>query len=280
MKDAATARYRPVQGLARGLELLKALNRMAGGRSTINALTEATGLHRTTVRRLLETLLDLGYVRRSESDGSYGVSHHVRDLSEGFTDQEWISAVATPVMGRLLRTVQWPSDLTTLDGSSMLIRESTHRFSPLSFERGMVGRRMPLMFSASGRAYLAACEQTELRELVKLMIADGGVQGSSAGDAALLRNTLHSVRQRGYASSEGDWRPGSPAGALALPILQGTKVLGCINLVYRRRAMSTAQAAEQFLAPLKEAVAEIETQLMEQSHDATRQLAPSTRTAP
>jgi hypothetical protein len=95
----------------------------------------------------------------------------VRELSEGFTDDEWISAVATPVLGELLRTVVWPSDLTTVDGTAMIIRETTHRFSRLSFHRAMVGRRMPLLYSASGRAYLAFCPEEERAQLLQLLIA-------------------------------------------------------------------------------------------------------------
>ena len=54
--------YKTVRGLSRGLALLNALNRLDGGASPTR-LAELTGLHRTTVRRLLETLQDEGYVR-------------------------------------------------------------------------------------------------------------------------------------------------------------------------------------------------------------------------
>ena len=94
--------YRRVQGLSRGLEVLSMLNRAPDGKADIAWLSAQTQLHRTTVRRLLETLIADGYARRSESDDSYGVNHRVRDLSEGFTDHELISAVAAPVMGKLL----------------------------------------------------------------------------------------------------------------------------------------------------------------------------------
>ncbi len=253
--------YRHVQGLSRGLDVLRALNCTAGGRSTIRQLGDDTGLHRTTVRRLLETLATEGYVQCSPSDGSYSVALRVRDLSEGFTDQEWIAAVATTAMGQLLKEVQWPSDLTTLDGSSMRIRESTHRFSSLSFARAMVGRRMPLLFSASGRAYLASCGAQELKELTRLMIADGDRQASCARDPVLLRNTLENVRHNGYASNEGDWQPDSPTGAIALPIRHAGKTLGCMNLIYLRRAMTLQQAVTAYLRPLADAVQAIETRL-------------------
>ena len=136
--------YKSVRGLMRGLALINGLNRFDGGASTAQ-LAEQSGLHRTTVRRLLETLQAEGYVRRSESDDSYRLTLKVRELSEGFRDEQWISSIAAPLLGELLQQVVWPTDLCTLDGDAMVIRETTHRFSRLSFHRSMVGRRLPLL---------------------------------------------------------------------------------------------------------------------------------------
>lgn len=130
-----------------GLALLHAINRSAHGWASIAELSASTGLHRTTVRRLLETLQSEG-VRRSASDDSYRLNLKVRQLSDGFTDDEWISEVANPVLGELLQTLVWPSDLSTIDGDCMLVRETTHRFSPLSFHRAMIRQRMPLLFTS------------------------------------------------------------------------------------------------------------------------------------
>jgi IclR family mhp operon transcriptional activator len=258
--DPETA-YHRVQGLSRGLAVLRALNLDPSGSASVRALGEATGLHRTTVRRLLETLALDGYVERSESADTYRLRLEVRDLSDGFRDDQWIASVAAPAMGELLQRVRWPSDLTTLDGSCMRIRESTHRFSSLSFERAMVGRRLPLMFTASGRAYLAACDETERALLVKVMVADGGPQAACAADPRLLQNTVARVWRNGYANAEGDWRRHSPAGAIALPVRLGERVVGCLNVVYLRRAMAAAEAARELLPALREAVAAIEAGL-------------------
>ena len=174
MSTSETVSYKRVQGLSRGLAVLRALNRLEGGWASIRELSDATGLHRTTVRRLLETLQDEGVVRRSPSDDSYRLTLEVRALSEGFHDDEWISQVATPVLGELLNQVIWPSDLATLDGLSMRIRETTHRFSPLSFHRDMVRRRLPLLSTAAGRAYLAFCPEDERTDLLSRLEIEPG----------------------------------------------------------------------------------------------------------
>ncbi|VFS59728.1 YiaKLMNOPQRS operon repressor [Raoultella planticola] len=129
MRENRQADYKTVRGLSRGLLLLNLLNKFDGG-ATIGTLAEFSGLHRTTVRRLLETLQEEGYVRRSRSDDSFRLTLKIRQLSEGFRDEHWISALATPLLGELLREVLWPTDISTLDVDAMVVRETTHALQP------------------------------------------------------------------------------------------------------------------------------------------------------
>lgn len=112
MQNNEQTEYKTVRGLTRGLMLLNMLNKLDGGAS-VGLLAELSGLHRTTVRRLLETLQEEGYVRRSPSDDSFRLTIKVRQLSEGFRDEQWISALAAPLLGDLLREVVWPTDVST-----------------------------------------------------------------------------------------------------------------------------------------------------------------------
>ena len=253
--------YAAVQGLSRGLSVLFALSQSAQGRAGVVELGQATGLHRTTVRRLLETLHADGWVHRSPSDGSYRLNRKVRLLAEGFTDDDWISEVATPVLGELLQKIVWPSDLCTLDGDAMLVRETTHRFSPLSFHRGMVWRRMPILFTSVGRAYLAFCPDEERRAILGLLERGDDDQAALARIPGLVEQMLARIRQQGYAANEGDWRAEQKIGAIAVPIRHGPKVLGCLNAVFLRKAMPIETAAQRYLPALRDAVAKIESRL-------------------
>lgn len=263
MQGTTHARYAPVQGLSRGMSVLFAISQTGQGRAGIVELSCATRLHRTTVRRLLETLEAEGYVHRSRSDGTYRLNHKVRQLSEGFTDDDWIAEVANPVLGELLQKIVWPSDLCTLEGDSMLVRETTHRYSPLSFHRTQVWRRMPLLFTAVGRAYLAHCPEDERREILGLLQQGQDDQALLARSPALVEQMLQRVRQQGYAANEGDWRAEQKIGAIAVPVRHQQKVLACINVVFLKRAMSTEIAAQRYLPALQESVAKIEAQLQQ-----------------
>lgn len=258
MSPSGSGPYRHVQGLSRGLALLHALSGSGNGCATIADLSGATGLHRTTVRRLLETLETEGYVRRSASDDSYRLAHKIRQLGDGFTDDEWISEIAAPVLGELLQKLVWPSDLCTIDGTSMLVRETTHRFSPLSFHRAMIRQRMPLLYTAAGRAYLAHCGEEERNELLRMLIVAGDGQASLARNRILVDKILDRVHQQGYASNDGEWSQQGKVSALALPIRHRDRVLGTINVVLLKKAVTIPEAADRYLPHLRAAIAKIE----------------------
>lgn len=263
MRPSSGATYRHVQGLSRGLSILHAINLSADGWASIAELSATTGLHRTTVRRLLETLQAEGYVRRSVSDDSYRLNQKIRQLSDGFTDDEWISEVANPVLGELLQKVVWPSDLCTLDGDSMLVRETTHRFSPLSFHRAMIRQRMPVLHTSAGRAYLAWCSAEERQQILRLLVAGNDEQANFARNRVLVDQMLEKVRRQGYATNDGEWNQQIKIAAIAVPIRHNGHVLASINVVFLKKAMSLAEAVERYLPELNAAVGKIQARLSE-----------------
>ncbi len=258
-KDFVVTKYANVRGLARGLQVLRALNAMENGRATSQQLSDATGLHRTTVRRLLETLVEEGFVRRSASDDTFRLTLDVRSLSEGFTDDERIATIAPPIMGRLMQRVVWPSDLTTPDGDAMIIRETTHRFSPLSFHRNMVGRRLPMLLTAAGRAYFAACPEAEREDILELLRSGvgGEQQAKLASDNTYIRNLVRQTLADGFGSNHGDWSDQRKIGAVAVAIAVHGRVLGSLNVIYLQQAITRAEATRRFVPELQEAAHEM-----------------------
>ncbi len=264
--------YKAVRGLIRGLALINSLNRVDGGASTAK-LAQLSGLHRTTVRRLLETLQAEGYVRRSESDDSYRLTLKVRELSEGFRDEQWIGSIAAPLLGELLQEVVWPTDLCTLDGDDMIIRETTHRFSRLSFHRSMVGRRLPLLMTATGRAYFAFCPTAEREELIELMIARKDEQSPLAADRRFVERLVEHTRRIGYGENNAHWEMERKIAAVAVPIMHEQRVMGCLNLVYIAKAMPVEEAARRYLGAMRKVVSTIENGLAVSAERAERPVA-------
>ncbi len=263
MRTSKGARYHLVAGLQRGLSVLTALNRAPQGMATAAEVSAATQLHRTTVKRLLETLCEQGYVRRGAGDEKYRLEWRVRELADGFTDDERVSSVAQPVMGELLAQVVWPSDLTIPDGDAMVVCETTHRFSPLSFHRNIVGRRMPMLLTATGRAYLSNCPDAERSQLLRVIATGDDEQSRLAASPGLVERLVKRTRKDGYGCNEGDWTVEPQVGAIALPIRREAKVVGCLNVIYLRRALTTAVAVDKFMPALRRAVERIERGIVE-----------------
>lgn len=263
----AVTTYTNVRGLARGLQVLRALNAMEDGHATSQQLADLTGLHRTTVRRLLETLMEEGFVRRSISDDSFRLTLAVRSLSEGFTDTERIATVAPPIMGQLLQRVAWPSDLTTPDGDAMIIRETTHRFSRLSFHRAMVGRRLPMLLTAAGRAYFAMCPDEEREDILELLRsgAGGDEQQAFARNDALVRKLIRRVRDDGFGSNHGDWTAQAKIGAVAVAISADERVIASLNVIFLSRAVRLEDAVRRYVPELQKAALDIAEALKQES---------------
>jgi IclR family mhp operon transcriptional activator len=252
---------KPIRSFARGLAVLAALNRH-GGASALT-LARETGVPRATVYRLLQTLLDEGYVGRGAADDRFQLRLKVRSLSGGFEDEQWIAAVAGPVLVDLTRRISWPCDVATLEGLKMVIRETTHPIAPLSIDRNMAGQEMPILASSSGMAYIAFAPAEERATLLGLLARSGDPNDSLARDPAQAARLIAATRRRGYGLRQGGqiW---PHTGAIALPIRAGKRVLGCINTVWMARALSYKEGVNRCLGPLREAQQIIEQQLAAQ----------------
>ncbi|WP_313295533.1 DNA-binding transcriptional regulator [Diaphorobacter sp.] len=243
--------YKEVRSLSRGLAVLQALNRAPGGIATTTALAQTCGIHRTTVKRLLETLRADGFVRRGEREGQYYLTFAVRSLSEGFVHDDWVEQVALPQMRAAVPDLLWPCDLGELEGGFLVVRESTHRYSLLSQHRGMIGEKLPLFFTALGRAYLAACSVKEREGLLALLAQRDDVVGAMARDHAAVEQLIAQTRQRGYAVNDGDWAREAPYAAIAVALKSHRKLIGGINLIFPRSAVSKDELETRYLPRLK-----------------------------
>ncbi|MCS6890753.1 MAG: helix-turn-helix domain-containing protein [Rhodovarius sp.] len=249
---------KPIRAVSRALAVLAALNRH--GSATALQLARASGVPRATVYRVLQTLIEDGYVARSGMGELFRLRLKVRTLSEGFQDEQWISGVAAPVLAALTKRILWPCDVATLEGTRMVIRETTHRTAPLSIDRSMVGTELPLLASATGLAYLAFAPEAERTALLRLLASSDDPADAPAGAPATVGRLLATTRRRGFGARQGG-RLWPHTGAIALPIRHGERVIGCVNVVWMARVMSLQEGIARCLPPLREAAAEIEARL-------------------
>ena len=252
-----TARPRQSEGVRafkRGLDVLHEVNRSGGIRA--GDVARQLDLPRPTVYRLLETLEELGYVARSASDDRFRVTRRALSLGDGYDPGVVICQAAAPYLAELSKTLVWPVDLSTYENAAMVIQETTHSRSPLSIDRGMVGKRLPILRTSAGRAYLAACSQRERAMIINHLRRIDEAEDRPFLEAGRLKRMIAETAQRGYAiRSEGEFNP--KTASIAVPIVRDEVVLGCISIIWIRSALAIDEAVATFVAPLRDAAATI-----------------------
>lgn len=249
--------YREVRGLSRGIAVLRALNSQPGGLGGVVELAKLTGIHRTTVKRLLETLKSEGLVLQKDDGTSYALGFEVRRLSEGYVGTDWIDAVAAPAMNAHLRSLSWPSDLATPDNGFMIVRESTHRASMLSQHRATIGIKIPMLVSSLGRAWLSWCADDEREATLALLRQRTDEIGALANDKRYVNRILRETRKRGYGVNKQEWLSESSINAVAFPLFRGTAAVGAINVVTRADLVSERELGRRLVPLLRDLASEI-----------------------
>lgn len=253
--EGARESTRPIRALNRGLEVLTELNRLE--RAAINTLANAVGLPRTTTYRILETLRLAGYVERDSHDDCYRPTIMVRALSDGFDDEAMIAHIAKPHLAALCAAIVWPIAIATPSGTSMVIRETTDRQSPLALEQYGSGIRVPMLTSAAGRAYLAYCTTQQRETLLELLARSSLPEDRLVRSRVEIEKILNETRTQGFGMAQRARRV-SEETSLAIPVRARERVLATISVRYAATAVPLRTATEQFLPKMREAVAKIE----------------------
>jgi IclR family transcriptional regulator, mhp operon transcriptional activator len=140
----------------------------------------------------------------------------------------------------------WPVSLMTFEEGRMLIRETTHPVSSLSIDYGMVGRRLPMLRTAAGRAYLAFCPANE-RCTILDMLDHSPLPEDRYDDRRRVLALLRGISARGYAVQDREINP--KTSGISVP-LRGKRLLGCISMVWIASALTIAEAEQGFLPAL------------------------------
>jgi IclR family mhp operon transcriptional activator len=258
----------------RGLDALTVLNMRDG--ATVSEVAHDIRLPRTTVYRILETLCNAGFVFRDASDDRYRLTVMVRSLSGGFDDEAWVTQIAKPLIHELCREIVWPISISTLSGTTMLVRETTDHASPLAVERHCAGIRLPLLTSAIGRAYLSFCPAPQRDTLIDILARSSKEEDKLARlQRAELLRMLNDIKLQGYAVAARARRLVEEI-SLGVPILTDDRVLACLNLRFSSTAVPQKTGIERFLPKLRQCAGKISASFLEHQAVARRKGAPET----
>jgi len=204
-----------VTALARGLEILRCF-RPYETTLTNQEIAARTGLPKPTISRLTHTLCKLDYLVYSDRTGTYRLGAGVLALGFGVLSGMELSDRAAEEMKRL---VDGPNKhITSALGERhrmSVVYTARHRSAQAVALTLNVGARLPLMYSAIGRAILVAMSPEERSHMMQLAKQEKPQNADKI--RASIDQALEDYDKLGYCTSFGQWRP--EVNGIAVPVI-------------------------------------------------------------
>jgi DNA-binding IclR family transcriptional regulator len=200
------------RSLERGVEILRAFR--PGSELLGNGeLAERTGLPRSTVSRLTQTLVGLGMLQSEVAVRAYRLAPAVLSLAHAMRTGSRVLSVAAPLMRRLAERERINVGLAAPDRDEMVYLESIRYARRVAFRTVVSGQRVPMELTSLGRAYLATVSATDFKTLSAAFRRRR--ERSWHRLSAEIEAGLASVRASGYCAAS--WQP--EVVAVAAPLL-------------------------------------------------------------
>jgi IclR family transcriptional regulator, pca regulon regulatory protein len=213
-----------IEALARGLDVIRAFQPRQPAMS-LAAVASATGLARPTVRRILLTLTDLGYVRAV--GGGFELTSRVLDLGMSYVLSHNLWEVARPHMEALVARTHESSSIAQLDGSDIVYvaRVAVPKIIALAVT---IGTRFPALQTSLGKILLAGLPAEQV-ERVLAEPSRSGITARWQPDRAERDAALREVRARGWSLTDEQLALGIRSVAAPLRDGDGT-VIAALNV--------------------------------------------------
>jgi len=214
-----------VQSLARGLSVIEVFGRRREALS-LSEVASSAGISRASARRLLHTLVQLGY---AEFDGKlFALRPRILNLGFAYFSSTGVWDIVQPLLQRLAHETGESCSASVLDGTEIVHVArfpATKRIMSIAVR---VGDRFPAHASAMGRVLLAALPPEELAHYFKA--ADlKPLTDRTITDRKALHAILAEVRIQGYAEVIGEIEIGLRS--VAVPITAGPlRTIGALSV--------------------------------------------------
>src|SRR4051812_25055544 len=243
--------------LARGLSVIKAFDRQAP-MLRIADVAERTGLDRAAARRFLLTLLDLGYVGRS--DDLFYLRPSALDIGFSYLASLDVNRVIQPFLNELTAVTRETSSFGILDGLDirLLARSANNQMMNITVP---LGTRVPAHSASIGRVLLAGLSPERFEAYLAAQQTDAKAEFSTEG----FRNTIDEVRSSGWATIEKS--PGVGFCSIAVPVRdRDGGVIAGVNVVEYPPRNTPQAMVRKYLRLLRDAAQQIEAALHVSQH--------------
>jgi IclR family transcriptional regulator, mhp operon transcriptional activator len=252
----------PIRSISRSIAALKAINRH--GSLSMMDISRASAVPYPTACRIVQTLLYEGLIEQEPARKRYRPTALVQTLAHGFQHDDRLVEVARPHILALTKRVGWPVSIAIRVGRNMMLRDSTHANTSLTFEQYYPGFTLPILDSASGKLSMAFASDEDRTSILKWMRVSQEIdlEYLKTAEASL---DIEKIQRLGYAvqgRNHFNLTPGKTS-SIAVPIFVKGVFEAAMTLVFFVSAMKIDAALEQYLADLNETANAISSALSE-----------------
>lgn len=235
-----------VTGFARGLSVIEAFGADHKSLSVADA-AQRTGLDRAVVRRLLLTLVGLGYAR---IDGKqFELTGKVLRLGYSYLAASALDVTLQPYLAELSAEIGEAVSVSVLDGNDVVfVARSEQPGNRVAFVVSM-GMRLPAYASASGRVLMSALADGEVSARLRAARRDKRTPATVVGERELVR-LVRQARSDGHAVSWEELEEGLVGIAVPLSNRGGT-IVASLNTNTNAVRAQARQRVQRMLPKLK-----------------------------
>jgi DNA-binding IclR family transcriptional regulator len=235
-----------IQSVQRAVALLRALGDGAPELG-VAELSRRVHLHKSTVSRLLATLLSAGLVERAAGSEKYHLGYELVRLANHAPQPNDVRVVSRPFLEELAQRSHETVHLAVLDDVQVINIEQIAG-AHLIGDTNWVGRRTPLHCVANGKALVAFRSTRESKRFLSGKLAR--FTGRTITSKTALRAELARVRRLGYATARGEIEVG--LNAVAAPVRDSAgRVVAAVSVsapAYRMTRMRMAELGAMTVA--------------------------------
>lgn len=188
----------------------------------LSTIASSLELQKSTVHRILQTLVAMGYVVQEPNGGRYRPTLRTWEMGSNVLHDHPVKRAAAPFLAELHRMTEETVSVMVLEGDDVIYLDKLIAPRPIRFTT-RAGSRVPAPLTAGGQAMLAL--EPDARAVVERVARR--LQAERAFDAETVLAALETVRARGYAVSRNNpdvvsvgaailGRDGRAAGALSV----------------------------------------------------------------
>ena len=237
-----------ISSLARGLSILEAFD-PANPKMGIAELAKETGLSKSTVFRLVQTLRSLGYIVHAGDEKKFILGPKVLGLGFAALSSMELREVAQPYLLELSRMVTETVNLAVLDGWKLIYVEriKTQQIVNINLH---VGSRLELYNTAMGRVLAAFQSKDWLSGYIRYLQQLPGAKEYWRYNGQKFLKILDEVRKTDFAINNEELTPGLRSIASPVRNREG-RVVAAVNIAVSSSLYSLQRLKQELRAPLR-----------------------------